>query len=111
MVLDGKSSQEYQVNAGVPQGSILGPTLFLLYINDLPDDVICNIAIYADDSTLYSKYDQASDLWQQLALASELESDLRETAWNGVGSGLLILILEKLSWFRLTGLITMVWLV
>ena len=54
-------------------------TLFLLYINDLPDDVICNIAIYADDTTLYSKCNQASDLWQQLELASELESDLRDT--------------------------------
>ena len=62
VVLDGKSSQEYPVNAGVPQGSILDPTLFLLYINDLPDDVICNIAICADDTTLYSKCDQASDL-------------------------------------------------
>ena len=79
VVLDGKSSQEYPVNAGVPQGSILGFTLFLLYINDLPDDVICNTAIYADDTTLYSKCDQASDLWQQLELASELESDLRDT--------------------------------
>ena len=76
VILDGKSSQEYPVNAGVPQGFILGPTLFLLYINDLPDDVICNIAIYADDTTLYSNCDQASDLWQQLELSSELESDL-----------------------------------
>ena len=59
--------------------SILSPTLFLLYINDLPDDVICDITIYADDTNLYSKCDQASDLWQQLKLASELEFDLRDT--------------------------------
>ena len=60
-----------------------GPCLFqhfLLYINDLPDDVICDIAIYADDTTFYSKLDQASELWQQLELASELESDLQDTA-------------------------------
>ena len=78
MIVDGKSSKEYSVNAGVPQGSILGPTLFLLQINDLPDDVICDIAIYADDANLYSNCDQASDQWQQLELASELESDLRD---------------------------------
>ena len=76
MVLDRKPSQEYSINAGVPEGSILGPTLFLLYINDLPHDVACDIIIYADDTTLYSKCDRASDLWQQLKLASELESDL-----------------------------------
>ena len=52
MVLDEKSSQEYPINTGVPQGSILGPTLSLLYINDLPDDVICDIAIYTDDIKL-----------------------------------------------------------
>ena len=81
MVLEGNSSSEYLVNAGVPQGFILGPTLFLLYINDLRDNVICNIAIYADDTTPYSKYDQASDLWQQLELASELESNLQDDVY------------------------------
>ena len=53
VVLHGKHSQEYPVNAGVPQDSILGSTFFLLYINDLTDDVICDIAIYADETTLY----------------------------------------------------------
>ena len=79
VVLVGKSSQEFPVNAGVPQGSILSPALFRLYINDLHDGVFCNIAIYADDTTLYSKCDQVSGLWQQLELASELESDLQDT--------------------------------
>ena len=45
VVLDGKSSQEYSVNAGVPHSSILGRILFLLYINYLPDNVICIIAM------------------------------------------------------------------
>ena len=71
MVLGNKASQEYPVNAGVPRGSILGSTLFLLYINDLPDDVICDITIYADVTTLHSY-----DMWQQLELNSQLESDL-----------------------------------
>ena len=52
-----------------------GPFLFLHF----SDDVICNIPIYADDTTLQSKCDLASDLWQQVELASELESDLQET--------------------------------
>ena len=62
VALNGTSSQENPVNAGVPQGYIPGPTLFLPYINDLINDVICDIAIYANDTTLYSKCDQGSVL-------------------------------------------------
>ena len=109
VVLNGKSSQEYPVSAGVPQRSILGPTLFLLYINDLPDDVMCNIAIYADDRTLYSKCDQASDLWQQLELVSKLESDLQDTVdWGKKWLVDFNAGKTQLVWFRLTGLITQV---
>ena len=48
----------YSVNAGFPQCSILDLILFLQYINDLPDDALCNIDIYIDDTTLYSNSDQ-----------------------------------------------------
>ena len=78
MVLDGKSSEEHPVNADGPQGFILGSTLFLLYINDLPGDVTYDIAIYVN-TTFYSKCDQAFDLFQQLELVFELESDLQDT--------------------------------
>ena len=44
-------------------------------LNGLPDEVICSIAIYANDTTLYSTFDQASDLWHRL----ELEPDLQDT--------------------------------
>ena len=76
MDLDGKPSQEHPVNAGFPQGSILLPAFSLLYVNSFPGYVICNIAIYADYTTVYFKCHQAFDLWQQLELTSELESDL-----------------------------------
>ena len=76
-------------------------------INNLPDDVICDIAIYADDATLNSKCDQASDLWQQIELASVLESHLRDTV-GWAQSGLLISLLGNLNWLCLTGLITLV---
>ena len=54
MVLDRKSSQEYPVDAGVPQTSIIGPLPLLIYNNDFSDDVICNIAIYTYDTYLLS---------------------------------------------------------
>ena len=79
VVLDGKSSEECPINAGVSQDIIIVLIFFLLYTNDVSDDVIRNVTIYADDTTLYFKSDQAPDLWQQLELASKLESDLRDT--------------------------------
>lgn len=53
MILDGNYLQEYTVNIDVPQGSVIGPILFLLYFNGLSDDNICNIALYSDDTVTY----------------------------------------------------------
>ena len=107
VVLGGKSSQEYPINAGPPQGSNLCPTLFLLHINDLPDDVICDIAIYADD------YLSVLTVIRHLICGNNLNWLLNlnliyETLWTGEGSGLLISTLGKLNWFCFTGLIILV---
>ena len=52
---------------------------FLLYVNEISDDAICKSIIYPDDNTLYSKWNQASDLRQQLHLTSESKSGLQDT--------------------------------
>ena len=55
VVLKNQMSSVCDVTSGVPQGSVLGPTLFLVYINDLPDVVTCNVSLYADDTLLYQE--------------------------------------------------------
>ena len=77
VVLDGQESACYSINAGVPQGSVLGPILFLLFINDLPDDLLSQIAIYADDTTVYDCQEE-TDAFSMLDQARCLESDLHD---------------------------------
>ena len=54
IVLNGKFSSWTDVKAGVPQGSTLGPLLFLIYINDLTDGLSSNTKLFADDTSLFS---------------------------------------------------------
>ena len=54
VVLDGQSSKWKNVNAGVPQGSVLGPLFFLIYINDLPQGLHSDVKLFADDTSLFS---------------------------------------------------------
>ena len=55
IVLNGQTSSWKNVLAGVPQGSVLGPVLFLVYINDLPNGIESTSKIFADDRSLFSK--------------------------------------------------------
>ena len=55
VVIRGTASKSFDVTSGVPQGSVLGPTLFLIFINDLPLEVISHTSLFADDSKLFSR--------------------------------------------------------
>ena len=78
VVLDGQKSSTKHVNAGVPQGSILGPTLFLLYINDLPDGMVSKLVMYADDTTLFNSTERPKVSTQQYQqLCDALNKDLQ----------------------------------
>ena len=53
VVIEGKSSDSAKITSGIPQGSVLGPILFLIFINDLPDVILSFIRLFADDAKLF----------------------------------------------------------
>ena len=61
VIVEGKISDSITVISGVPQGTVLGPLSFLLYINDLPDSIKCKIGLFADDSIVYNNIISITD--------------------------------------------------
>ena len=82
VVVNGTTSQEGAVTSGIPQGSVLGPILFVIYINDLPQRVKSQIKMFADDTKLYSRVDRVDKNGTNIG-ASDLQDDLDAlTKWS-----------------------------
>ena len=78
VVLDGQASDPVPVLSGVPQGSVLGPVLFLLFINDLPDNIRSSDRLFADDCVLYRNIHSLQDcltLQEDITSLGQWEAD------------------------------------
>ena len=66
MNVNGACSDPNSVTSGVPQGNVLGPTLFIYYLSDLPLDIDCNVKMFADYTKAYSTVDISDESRLQL---------------------------------------------
>ena len=81
VLLDGSTSEWNEVTSGVPQGSVLGPLLFILYVNDIPTHLSSPVRLFADDCTIYRQVSLQEDL------SAEVQDHLRggllsRTCWE-----------------------------
>ena len=80
VVVKGEESDSVPFTSGVPQGSVLGPILFIVYINDLPQDIVSQVRLFADDTAIYQTLEEKGD-------SDQLQRDLDilqtlEARWN-----------------------------
>ena len=76
LIIEGAVSHTVKVTSGVPQGSVLGPILFLIYINDLPNSLSSKVRIFADDAIVYREINS-------LQSCLELQNDINKLmAWE-----------------------------
>ena len=61
IMINGRKSESVPATSGIPQGSALGPLLFVIYINDLPDSVKSNVYLFADDAKIYKSINSLND--------------------------------------------------
>ena len=108
VVINGTQSQEADVTSGIPQGSVLGPLLFVVFINDLPQNVKSTVKMFADDTKLFGRSDnvqgqqniqkdldqlqQWSDKWQlkfhpQKCAVMKIGTKKSEAAYTMTGKG------------------------
>ena len=62
--LKGSTSKTFSVSSGVSQGSVIGPLLFLVYVNDIPEHVGCSISMFADDTKIYVTIYEIADYYR-----------------------------------------------
>ena len=93
--INGASSEPVNVTSGVPQGSVLGPILFLIYINDLPDTIAAIIKLFADDAKVYRSISTVENVNEVQNSVVKSWADIWEMLFNLKNVNICILVLDN----------------